>query len=384
MSRERNLSRFACKSHRGNRKYPGREKIDDRVNIRPCFFRDTDRIIHSDAYVRYIDKTQAFYLFENDDITHRTLHVQFVSKISRVIGRALRLNEDLLEAIALGHDLGHSPYGHDGEGYLNEICMEHKIGTFCHNAQSVKYLSGLERKGQGLNLTLQVLDGILSHNGEMLSKKYQPVFGKTWKDHESEFMGCYSTPGFSKNIVPMTLEGCVVRIADVIAYVGRDVEDAIKLNIIKRSRIPKPIVSVLGNKNDDIINKLVTDLIVNSYDKNHLLFSPDVFKALSDLKDFSYDNIYFIPAIKTENHKIRNMFRMLFDQYCDDIRKENRASKINTLFINHQPGEFVKWNGVERTAVDFIAGMTDDYFNNQFKSLCVPRGFGYRLSKKAE
>ena len=171
-SREKKiLSKYACRSNKGKRRYPEREKIPDRENIRPIFFHDTDKIIHSLAYTRYIDKTQVFYLFEHDHITHRVLHVQFVSKIGRVIGRCLRLNEDLIEAISLGHDLGHVPYGHDGERVLNDLCIKHKIGFFCHNAQSVRFLMEIEDKGQGLNLSLQVLDGILAHNGEMLNKK---------------------------------------------------------------------------------------------------------------------------------------------------------------------------------------------------------------------
>jgi dGTPase len=150
LQRERKVfSKYACKNNKGLRKYP------DRENIRPIFFHDTDKIIHSLAYSRYIDKTQVFYLFENDHITHRVLHVQFVSKIGRVIGRCLKLNEDLIEAISLGHDLGHVPYGHDGEAVLHELCRDNKIGCFCHNAQSVRFLMEIEQGGKGLNLSLQ-------------------------------------------------------------------------------------------------------------------------------------------------------------------------------------------------------------------------------------
>ena len=161
------LSRYACKSSESIRFKE--EKIPDRSTIRPAFFHDADRIIHSKAYTRYIDKTQVFSLFENDHITHRVLHVQLVSKIARMIGRCLRLNEDLIEAIALAHDLGHVPYGHEGERYLNEICQKNNLGYFCHNAQSVKFLMELERRGKGLNLSLQVLDGVLSHNSQNMN-----------------------------------------------------------------------------------------------------------------------------------------------------------------------------------------------------------------------
>jgi dGTPase len=228
----RTLSKFACLNIKGIRKYPNREKIPDRENIRPTFFHDTDKIMHSLAYTRYIDKAQVFYLFENDHITHRVLHVQFVSKIGRVIGRCLNLNEDLIEAISLGHDLGHVPYGHDGENVLNELCKDSGIGCFCHNVQSVRFLEEIEQRGKGLNLSLQVLDGILAHNGEMLSEEYRPTYGKTWEEFEAEYINCSKDENSSKKIFPMTLEGCVVRISDVIAYIGRDIEDAITLKLI--------------------------------------------------------------------------------------------------------------------------------------------------------
>ena len=261
VKRERDsLAKTACKSRDGRRKHPEWEKVADKENVRPTFFHDTDKIIHSLAYTRYIDKTQAFYLFENDHITHRVLHVQFVSKIGRVIGRCLSLNEDLIEAIALGHDLGHVPYGHDGEKVLDEICRENNVGGFCHNAQSVRCLMDLENDGEGLNLCLQVLDGILCHNGEILDRQYAPSRGKTWDDLEEEYGKCLSDKDYSKKIYPMTLEGCVVRISDVIAYIGRDFEDAITVKLIRRDDLPSTITHTLGNTNDKIINTLVLDL----------------------------------------------------------------------------------------------------------------------------
>jgi dGTPase len=269
--REKNtLSKYACRNREGKRKYETRERINDRINIRPIFFHDTDKIIHSLAYTRYIDKTQVFYLFENDHITHRVLHVQFVSKIARVIGRCLKLNEDLIEAIALGHDIGHTPFGHDGESFLNEICKNEGIGHFYHNAQSVKLLHEIENKGNGLNLSLQVLDGILAHNGEILSAKYIPVKEKKWDDFEKEYRKCFQKKDYYKKIVPMTLEACVVRISDIIAYIGRDFEDAIEVKLIKRNSLPKEISKIIGNSNDKIINTLVMDIINNSYDKNYI------------------------------------------------------------------------------------------------------------------
>lgn len=372
------LSRYACKNSKGLRKYPEREAIPDRENIRPVFFHDTDRIIHSKAYSRYIDKTQVFSLFENDHITHRVLHVQFVSKIARVIGRCLKLNEDLIEAIALGHDLGHVPYGHDGEKVLNDICQENHIGCFYHNDQSVRFLMEIEERGEGLNLSLQVFDGILAHNGEMLNKEYKPDYEKTWEKFEAEYKRCFEEQDYRKNIVPMTLEGCVVRISDVIAYIGRDIEDAIVVKLIKREEIPCEIRETLGASNDKIINTLVLDLVKNSYGKDYLKFSGDIFKALDELKNYNYSSIYLNPLIKTETHKIQAMFRQLFDKYVD-ILKNNSPSAIYEHFLNEMNGNYLKSTDNKRKVIDFIAGMTDDFINNQYKELFVSQSYGYFL-----
>lgn len=384
------LSKHACKSHRGLRKDLKGEEVQDHGNIRPIFFRDTDRIIRSRAYSRYIDKTQVFYLFENDHITHRVLHVQLVSKIGRIIGRALRLNEDLIEAIALGHDLGHVPYGHDGEAILNDICVRDSIGHFCHNAQSVRLLMEIENKGHGLNLSLQVLDGILAHNGEMVTKEYRPDYSKRWPQFQQEYEKCFTEKDFGKQIFPMTLEACVVRIADVIAYIGRDIEDAITLNLIKdRKTIHPEIRKILGDNNNDIVINLVMDLIKNSYKKEHLSFSQDVFKALSDLKDFNYDSIYLNPIVKQETHKIEFLFNQLYTRYCEDIKNKNRKSAIYSMFLNSRlemdkKSPYFENTSDKRKVIDFIAGMTDDFFNHQFDKLFVPQSYGYFLKNNHE
>ena len=376
----KSFSKYTCKSNKGIRKYPEREKIPDRINIRPIFFHDTDKIMHSLAYSRYIDKTQVFYLFENDHITHRVLHVQFVSKIGRVIGRCLKLNEDLIEAIALGHDLGHVPYGHDGEKVLHNLSKKNRIGCFCHNAQSVRFLMEIENAGEGLNLSLQVLDGILAHNGEMLSEEYIPDYGKTWEKFENEYRKCFNKENYSKKIFPMTLEGCVVRISDVIAYIGRDIEDAIKLRLIKRNEIPKEIRQIIGASNDKIINNLVLDLIENSYGKDYLGFSKDVFRALEDLKRFNYEYIYLSHRIKTQAHKIENMFIQLFNKYYEHLEKEDKNSDLFRYFLNDMNSDYRKHTNKARIIVDFMAGMTDKFLNNQYKKLFVPQSLGYDLN----
>ena len=261
---------------------------EDKIDIRPAYFRDIDRIIHSLSYTRYIDKTQVYSFVDNDHITHRVLHVQLVSKIARTIGRALRLNEDLIEAIALGHDVGHSPFGHKGERFLDNICRREHIGYFCHNAQSVRVLNDLE----GLIITVQTLDGILAHNGEILLNKYEPDKTKTKEDLKNEVNRVMNIENYSKKIVPMTLEGCVVRISDIIAYIGRDIEDAIVVGSINRIDIPSDVVRVLGNNNSEIVNTLILDIIENSYDRDYLCFSKEVFDALMKLKKWSALHIY--------------------------------------------------------------------------------------------
>ena len=379
-SREQNtLSKYACESKKGIRRNPSREKIRDEKNIRQIFSHDADKIMHTRGYSRYIDKTQVFCLFENDHITRRILHVQLVSKIGRVIGRCLQLNEDLIEAIALGHDLGHAPYGHDGERILHTICRDNDIGCFCHNAQSVRLLMQLENKGKGLNISLQVLDGILAHRGELpLVKKYEPIHDKSWDLFDEEYRKCLEVEDYSKKIVPMTLEGCVVKISDIIAYIGRDIEDAITLKVIKRKDIPPEIKRVLGSRNDQIIDALVSDLVGNSYDKPYLSLSDKVFKALDDLLKFNVEHINRNPAINTEFLKIENIYKQLFRRYCRELA-DNSKDSFTYAFTKDMEDSYLANNDDRRIIVDYLAGMTDDFFNNQYQQLFVPQSYGYSL-----
>ncbi len=375
----RSLSIYACKSSESIRlEY---ENIPDRTNIRPAFFHDADRIIHSKAYTRYIDKTQVFSLFDNDHITHRVLHVQLVSKIARMIGRCLRLNEDLIEAISLGHDLGHVPYGHEGERYIDEICQKNGLGFFCHNAQSVKFLMELEHSGRGLNLSLQVLDGVLSHNGEIIQEKYEPDKTKDFKRFLEEYQNCFKVKNYSSGLIPMTLEGCVVRISDVIAYIGRDFEDAITLRLIKRSDLPDEISGILGDTNSKIINTLITDIVVNSYDKPYLSLSGTTYCALKKLMDFNYENIYKNPAIKDEDFKIRNMFFTLYEKYNDQLISNNTSSEIYRNYISgFDKAYFDKVSEKGRIVIDYISGMTDSFFNERFEEFIMPKKFGHNVT----
>lgn len=373
---EKILSKYACKSSQAVRLKPEKE---DKDNIRTAFFHDTDRIIYSNAYTRYIDKTQVFFLFDNDHITHRVLHVQLVSKIARVIGRCLKLNEDLIEAISLGHDIGHVPYGHDGEKYLNNIFSRCHEGYFCHNAQSVRFLMELENKNKGFNLTLQTYDGILCHNGEILSSKYEPDWDKTPEKFMQEYINCFKVKDFSKTIRPMTLEGCLVRICDIVAYIGRDIEDAITVGLIKRSDIPDSAATILGNTNKAIIDTLVRDIIENSYGKSYIMISKEKYEALNELLEFNYKKIYENPKKTTENGKIKNMFELLFNDYMDQLNNNDDNSKIFKNYLKGESKEYIRKTSNVQIVLDFIAGMTDRYFDNEFKELVLPKRFGLHV-----
>jgi len=343
-----------------------RRKEEERIkrDYRKDFAIDSDRILHSLAYARYIDKTQVFYLVRHDHITHRILHVQWVSKISRTIGRYLNLNEDLIEAIALGHDIGHAPFGHDGEMYLSRICQERGIGYFQHNIQSVRFLEKIERKGRGWNLTLQVLDGILCHDGEVHSDNLYPDRDKDFNRFDQEIAEKEKDP--SLMLTPMTLEGCVVRIADTISYIGRDIEDAIRLNLIKRADIPKICVEVLGNTNGTIVYNLVTDLIVNSYKKEGIGFSHTVSDALKRLKEFNVERIYHNPKIRPGSKRLERLFKVLFEQYVKDLNDNNKDSIIFRNFLDRMSDEYREAHTHEEIVRDFIAGMTDQFFLRHF------------------
>lgn len=354
------LSPMAAYSKDAIRRFPD-ERID--LGYRQNYAVDSDRILHSLAYTRYIDKTQVFYLVDNDHITHRVLHVQLVSKISRTIGRFLRLNEDLIEAIALGHDIGHCPFGHDGEAYLSELCEAFGMGPFQHNLQSVRFLDKIERKGRGWNLTLQALDGILCHDGEIHAEALCPQREKTFETFDQEIVNKAAHPGLP--LTPITLEGCVVRMADTISYIGRDIEDAIRLNLIKRSHLPKASVARLGDTNGTIVYNLVTDIIKNSFQKPAIAFSQQVSEALKTLREFNLSHIYLNPKIKPGAGKIKRLFQVLFERYLKDLNEGNEASIIFTEYLDNMSDDYKDNTSPAEIVCDFISGMTDEYFLRQ-------------------
>lgn len=358
LEREKNLSKYACCSKDVIRL---KKETED---LRPAFFHDCDRIIYSLSYSRYIDKTQVFSYESNDHVSHRMIHVQFVSKIARTIGRMLKLNEDLIEAAALGHDLGHTPLGHLGESILNKISLEELGEYFMHNLQSVRVLMNIDKDGEGSNISVQVLDAIMCHNGEELERKYQPR-KKTSEDFLKEYQASYKDKHLARHIEPMTLEGCVVRIADVIGYIGRDIEDAIQVGIITREDLPDEIVKVLGDNNSKIINTIVLDIIENSYGKNYIALSDEVYEALEKLKAFNYEKIYYRVNTNQDIKQYELQFRFLFERYLYYLNNKTTDSIIYSKFLKNMSKNYLKTDP-KRIALDFISGMTDDYFLEQY------------------
>lgn len=362
MKREETLSKYATKSSRCIRL---KEEPED---IRPNFFHDIDRVIHSMSYTRYIDKTQVFSFSENDHISKRMVHVQLVSKIARTIGRMLNLNEDLIEAIGLGHDIGHTPIGHVGERILDDIAKRELNENFLHNIQSVRVYMSLENNGMGNNLSIQVLDGIMCHNGELVDPIYEPK-NKTVEEFLKEYEKSFKDEQVAKKLRPMTLEGCVVRISDIIAYLGRDIEDAVRIGKFDIRDIPENISKILGNNNRDIVNNIVLDIVKNSYDKPYIKMSDEVFKAVKDLKKFNYEMIYKNANSEDDVVFYTKAFNTLYDTYLKDIEYNRQDSVINSVFLKNMSKEYIEGTDRRRIVIDFISGMTDEFFLSEYKKV---------------
>ena len=296
-------------------------------DVRTCYQRDTDRIVHSKAFRRLMHKTQVFLQPEGDHYRTRMTHTLEVARIARTITRGLNLNEDLAEAIAMGHDLGHTPFGHAGEAALTDVMGK----PFRHNEQSLRVVDSLEKEGAGLNLTHEVRLGILGHTGEY---------------------------------VPETLEGQIVRRSDQIAYVNHDIDDAIRAGILSNDDIPDSISEVLGHTHRERINTLVCDIIAVSSEEGKIVLSPDVEKALKDLRSFMFDNVYRNPVAKGEEKKAKVMLQRLYEYYVrhPDALPEDFHPQLT-------------FDGMERTVCDYIAGMTDNYAVDKYMELFIPAGW---------
>ena len=307
----------------------GRDRAEEECDIRPVFQRDRDRILHCKAFRRLKQKTQVFLLPKGDHYRTRLTHTLEVSQNARTIAKALRLNEDLVEAIALGHDLGHAPFGHAGERALDEVCP---LG-FQHNEQSVRVVERLEKQGEGLNLTWEVRDGILNHKSAG---------------------------------TPHTLEGQIVRLSDKIAYINHDIDDAIRGGVLKEEDIPKPYREILGNSTRVRLDTMIHNVIINSMDQPEIRMSPEVERATMDLRAFMFENVYKNPVAKGEEEKAINMVTNLYDYYRRHIQ-----------LLPDQFLEMLEEEGgtPERIVCDYIAGMTDTYAIKKFEEYFIPESW---------
>ena len=319
------LAAFSDRSTGRPRPEPEREE-----DVRTCYQRDTDRIVHSKAFRRLMHKTQVFLNPEGDHYRTRMTHTLEVTRIAKTVTRALGLNEDLAEAIAMGHDLGHTPFGHAGEAALTECWGR----PFRHNEQSLRVVDILEKDGQGLNLCNEVREGIVGHTGP---------------------------------VIPKTLEGQIVRRADQIAYVNHDIDDAIRAGILTAEDIPRDIAAILGENQRDRINTLVCDMIFTSREAGSICMTQEIQKARADLRSFMFARVYHNPVAKGEESKAKDMLQMLFRFYVDHPEQ---------LPADFQPQ--LSFDGLGRTVCDYIAGMTDNYAIEKFNEIFVPSGWNVR------
>ena len=309
----------------------GRVRPVEENEVRTCYQRDTDKIIHCKAFRRLMHKTQVFLNPEGDHYRTRMTHTIEVSRIARAIARGLNLNQDLTEAIAMGHDLGHTPFGHAGEVALSDVMSQ----PFYHNEQSLRVVDILEKDGEGLNLTYEVRMGILGHS--------------------------------SSARMPETMEGQIVRRADQMAYVNHDIDDAIRAGILSGEDIPRSITKVLGSTHSQRLNTLVCDTIETSKEAGEILLSPNVDKALSDLRAFMFENVYRNPVAKSQESKAKDMLKRLYEYYYDHPE---------AIPADFQPQ--LSFDGMERTVADYIAGMTDNYAVDKYTELFIPAGWHIR------
>lgn len=309
----------------------GRNEREEKCNLRTEFQRDRDRIIHSKSFRRLKHKTQVFISPEGDHFRTRLTHTLEVSQIGRTIARALRLNEDLVEAIALGHDLGHTPFGHSGETVLNEL----KSDGFIHGEHSLKVVDFLERSDKriGLNLTEEVRDGILNHSGSGQAK---------------------------------TLEGKIIKFADRIAYINHDIDDAIRAGIISSDSLPKDLTDILGHTSSERINTMIIGIVKKSYGKPIVEMEKEIYEATMELRQYMFKTVYMDPVVKSEEVKIKRLLTELYKYYMEDLRRIPR---------NHLSLYEGRVHSDEDIVSDYIAGMTDTYAMKQIKNIFIPKGW---------
>lgn len=364
------LSNFACKDTQALR-----EDVYKYSVYRQGYIRDCEAIMNLPQYNRYFGKTQVFSLYANNDISNRAYHVQLVSRIARTIGSALKLNCSLIEAIALAHDLGHTPFGHKGEKWLNKECNRHGY-SFFHHIQGARYLSEITRT----NISLQVIDGVMCHNGEKLYSCYAPneLSTNTFDELRSKLDLAYSGKLTDERLFPSTLEGCLVRLCDVIAYIGKDRQDADKLGLINAYNYNE---NILGKLNHEIIRNVSVDIINNSYGKNKIQLSSKVFDAMQELMQDNYKKIYYadftLPTALREYSKsqsandntlLEGIFHEVYEFLLDDITRNNskivKKYYVASIHPNVKVSEDYFARNLkypERVCADYLACMSDEY-----------------------
>lgn len=360
------LSKYACKDSNAIY-FKDNEKL-----YMPPFFSDTDKIVNSIEFTRYMGKPQVYTNSFMDHLSNRMIHAQLVNRVGRSISRRLALNEDLIEAAALGHDLGHVPLGHEGEYILNDISLKVGLGYFNHNVESVRLLMYLANHGNGLNVSVQVLDAILSHNSKNSKEVFEPDFNKSSLQFLREYEASYFDKNVLKIIRPMTLEGCVLRVSDLIAYLGRDLDDAQRYGIFSWDEVPEDIKRILGYSKEELVRTCVNDIYKNSLNKPYIAFSDKVYEALMKLLAVNTKNIYHNYLKPGEKEEMENMFNTMFYEYLNDLKNNNLDSLVVKYYYSMSL-EYRKSNSIERVVIDYIAGMTSKYFMEQYEGIARTR-----------
>lgn len=350
---------------------------EDAALVRPPFVRDVDRVLNNAFYNRCMDKTQVFPFYQNDDLTRRSFHLQLVSRISRKVAAALRLNVALTEAIALAHDMGHTPFGHGGERMLNDLYRKHAGRCFNHNVHGVRLL----RDVATCNLSLQTYNGILCHCGEKAFDRYLPEPCESFDALSQMMEHCYLTPGASQDLHPSTLEGCVVRICDILAYLGKDRQDALTIDVLTPETY-RATGELAGEVNAEIIQNVTANIIKNSIGRDYLAMDGEVFESMVRIKDDNMANIYSSPQAHEQLEvNIRPMMEQLYERFREDVKAGDESSyifrhHINSWVMQFNEGYVSRWSA-DDIVVDYIASMTDDYFIDLFNFLypdqAVPR-----------
>lgn len=366
---------YAFRNENVVRRYEGHDRP---MLWRPPFVSDVEKILHNPLYNRYSDKTQVCSFYKNDDISRRAYHVQLVARVARNIGRMLNLNEDLIEAAALGHDIGHTPFGHAGERFLNEIYQEHTGRIFNHNVQSERVLDKIIKR----NVSLQVLDGVVCHNGELELQEYRPIKLSGFEEFDARVESCYTDPEANGRQIPSTLEGCVVRVSDIIAYLGKDRQDAMKLGILRDDSVFSG--ENIGVSNAEILNNMMINIIENSYGKDYICMDEEYFDALKRAKKENFKFIYGNPEMdKIYDENIKPMIREVYEELLRQVKSGDK----NSIFARHhvsfvsEINRYINYFNLEeylaedpnQLVVDYIASMTDDYFVDLYHYL-FPKG----------